>query len=221
MTKKIMIMAAAIAAAAMVFTACDSKSENSDSIDSGVISEISDGVVSDDETVTDEIEDEDILPEDTEDLDEVVDDLDEITEDENVDDDFTVESSNPLMPMVESVLNSAEWPYLEEITDSYIISEYFTLDAENANYNELIVMQCPMSAVMSEIIIINAEDTDAAKADLDARRQKAIDTDAWYPDDQVNAENSIVGVNGSYVYFIIGNNAAEGEQALNDYIDAL
>ena len=86
------------------------------------------------------------------------------------------------------------------VTDPTILSEYFLLDASNENYKEMIVMQCPISAVMSEIIIIQADDVDAAAEDLKARQQKAIDQDAWYPDDIDMANNSIVGTCGDYAY---------------------
>lgn len=128
-------------------------------------------------------------------------------------------SENPLMPVVDKVLSESEWPAMEEVTDPVIISDFFTLDPENANYRELIIMQCPMSASMSEIIIIDAEDTESAKADLEARQTKAIETDAWYPHDQELAAASIVGTNGSYAYFIIGDNAAAAEVSINDYFN--
>lgn len=129
-------------------------------------------------------------------------------------------SDNPLMPMINKVLEESQWPTLAQVTDEYILSEFFLL-TNTDNYNELIVMQCPMSAKMSEIIIIKADDAQAARADLDARRQKAIDTDAWYPADQELAAESIVGENGDYVYFLIGDNAKAGEDSINAYIDAL
>ncbi len=136
----------------------------------------------------------------------------EITEDTE-----QTESANPLQPIIDKVLSESEWPVLAEVTDPVMLTEFFTLDPENANYKEMIVMQCPISATMSEIIIINAEDVDSAKADLEARRTKAIEVDAWYPNDQILAEESIVGTNGSYAYFIIGTNAAAAEKSINDY----
>ncbi len=140
----------------------------------------------------------------------------ELTEEEIIDEDT---SENPLMPVVDKVLSESEWPAMEEVTDPVIISDFFTLDPENANYRELIIMQCPMSASMSEIIIIDADDTESAKADLEARQTKAIETDAWYPHDQELAAASIVGTNGSYAYFIIGDNAAAAEESINDYFN--
>ena len=105
-------------------------------------------------------------------------------------------TTNSLKPIIEKITSESEWPALDMVTDPTILSEYFLLDASNENYKEMIVMQCPISAVMSEIIIIQADDVDAAAEDLKARQQKAIDQDAWYPDDIDMANNSIVGTCG-------------------------
>lgn len=112
-------------------------------------------------------------------------------------------TTNSLKPIIEKITSESEWPALDMVTDPTILSEYFLLDASNENYKEMIVMQCPISAVMSEIIIIQADDVDAAAEDLKARQQKAIDQDAWYPDDIDMANNSIVGTCGDYAYFIM------------------
>lgn len=128
------------------------------------------------------------------------------------------DTTNPLKPIIEKITSESEWPALDIVTDPTILSEYFLLDASNENYKEMIVMQCPISAVMSEIIIIQADDVDAAAEDLKARQQKAIDQDAWYPDDIDMANNSIVGTCGDYAYFIIGSEAETAEKIINDYV---
>lgn len=128
------------------------------------------------------------------------------------------DTTNPLKPIIEKITSESEWPALDMVTDPTILSEYFLLDASNENYKEMIVMQCPISAVMSEIIIIQAYDVDAAAEDLKARQQKAIDQDAWYPDDIDMANNSIVGTCGDYAYFIIGSEAETAEKIINDYV---
>ena len=128
------------------------------------------------------------------------------------------DTTNPLKPIIEKITSESEWPALDMVTDPTILSEYFLLDASNENYKEMIVMQCPISAVMSEIIIIQADDVDAAAEDLKTRQQKAIDQDAWYPDDIDMANNSIVGTCGDYAYFIIGSEAETAEKIINDYV---
>lgn len=169
---------------------------------------------------------EDILPDESESL-ELVDD--ENSEEETIDEEGSETeasaeeevSDNPLYPAVEKALSESEWPSLMEVTDEVILKEFFLLDPANENYKEMIVMQCPISAIMSEIIIINADDVSAAEADLEARKTKAIEQDAWYPNDQELAAASIVGTNGNYAYYIIGTNASSAEQSINDYISSL
>ncbi len=123
-------------------------------------------------------------------------------------------AENPLKPLADAALAVGEWPHMEEVTDEAVISDYFLLDADNSNYKNLMVMQCPMSANMSELIIIEAEDTETASEDLDARLKKAQDTDAFYPDDVEKAKNAIVGTAGGYAYYILSSEPEKSEEAL-------
>lgn len=131
------------------------------------------------------------------------------------------ETENPLRPVIEAVVSQGEWPFLSEVTDEMIISDYFTLDKNNENYEQAIFMQCPMSANLTEVIVIKAADPEAAKADLEGRQKKAQDTDAFYPADVERANSSIVGTEGSYAYFIMSSNASEAEAALVEAVKAL
>lgn len=223
MNKKI-AMLAALLAVGMTFAACGGN-KNEETIET-TAAETTAAETSD--TGFSEIK-EDILPEESESLEVSADEADEeMVDDESADDesaepvipDETV-SDNPLYPAVEKALSESEWPSLMEVTDEVILKEFFLLDPANENYKEMIVMQCPISAVMSEIIIINADDVSAAEADLEARKTKAIEQDAWYPNDQELAAASIVGTNGNYAYYIIGQNASAAEQSINDYISSL
>lgn len=132
------------------------------------------------------------------------------------DDETTADSpeNSPLADAVSAVTDAVEWPAMEQITDPDIALEFFKLDLNNPNYNDIIIMQCPMSAVMAEIIVINAQDVDSAKDDLLQRQAKMRETDAFYPNDVEIAENSIVGTSGNYVYFLAGINAADSEAIL-------
>lgn len=133
---------------------------------------------------------------------------------------FDEENVNPLQDLVlASMGDFSDWPTLAEVNDEFILSDYFLLDKNNANYEQLIVMQCPMSAQMCEIIIIKADDVDAAKADLEARQKKAQDTDAFYPNDIDRAANSIVGTKGDYAYFFLCENPTAAEELLTAAID--
>ena len=126
----------------------------------------------------------------------------------------TVETPNPLMDMAEAALAVGEWPMMSEVTDADILADYFLLDKNDPNYKNLIVMQCPMSANMSELIIIEAEDTSAAADALKERRKKAQDTDAFYPADEEKAKNAIVGTSGSYAYYILSSEPEKSEEAI-------
>ncbi len=224
MNKKIFAIAAVLAVAASAFTACGNEKEDAAQTDASTsISETAADEttaasedVSAEETVEDEAFEEDAALED-ESVEEI---FPEDTDESQIPEDGGAESANALMPIAEKALSESEWPAMAEVSDPVILKEFFLLDPENANYKEMLVMQCPISAVMSEIIIINAEDVAAAEADLDARRTKAIETDAWYPADQELAAASIVGTNGNYAYFIIGENAEAAEKSVNDYINA-
>lgn len=121
-----------------------------------------------------------------------------------------------LRAAVDEVTSSVEWAKLDEITDSAIMLEFFKLDKDNENYNDILVMQCPMSSVIAEIIIIDAKDgqVETAKTDLTARQDKLINVDAFYPDSKAIAEESIVGTYNNTAYFIAGENAAQSEEIL-------
>lgn len=128
------------------------------------------------------------------------------------------EGQNPLQPIADAALAVGEWPALWEVTDPQLISDFFLLDASNGNYKNLLVLQCPMSANMTEIIIIQAEDVSAAKADLEARQKKAQEQDAFYPDDVERAGASVVGTEGDYAYFLMGDNTPTAETEIVNYI---
>lgn len=128
------------------------------------------------------------------------------------------DSANPLQPLADAATSVGEWPALMEVTDPQMLSDFFLLDAGNENYRNMIVLQCPMSATMTELIIIETSDTDAAVSDLEARRQKAIEQDAFYPNDVDLANASIVGTEGDYAYFILAWDAAEAEKALAEAV---
>lgn len=126
-----------------------------------------------------------------------------------------------LHAMVDEITSKVEWASLSEIEDKDIIQEYFTLQADNPNYKQILVMQCPMSAVIAEIILIQAEDTQSAMQDLQARKDKLINTDAFYPEHKEIAEQSIVGSYGDIVYFIASGDAQDSEKVLLEYLKTL
>ncbi|MBP1549224.1 MAG: DUF4358 domain-containing protein, partial [Oscillospiraceae bacterium] len=196
--KKIIAMISAIAVCAAMFTACgkDTNVPSEETTADTTIAEVTDETVNDTAVEGDIIISEEEATEETtvETMEEVPaeteESADEPAEDELPSEDEGEVGANPLQGVVDAALAVGEWPAMMEITDEMMLTEYFMLDPANANYRNLMVMQCPMSATMSEIIIIEADDVDAAKADLDARRNKAITQDAWYPNDVELAEAS-------------------------------
>ncbi len=226
--KKIIAAISAIAMCAAMFTACgkDTNVPSDETTADTTIAEVTDETVNDTAVEGDIIISEEVTEETTaETLEEVPaeteESADEPAEDEVPSEDEGEVGANPLQGVVDAALAVGEWPAMIEITDEMMLTEYFMIDPTNANYRNFMVMQCPMSATMSEIIIIEADDVDAAKADLDARREKAITQDAWYPNDVELAEASIVGTEGNYAYFILAGSAAEAETAIVDALKAL
>lgn len=128
-------------------------------------------------------------------------------------------SANPLQSLADAAMAVGEWPMLMEVTDEMILTDYYQFDL--SKYDSALVMQNPMSANMTEIIIFKSADVETAKADLETRRENAISMHAFYPDDVERAEASIVGTEGEYAYFIMGDYAADGEAALVEAIKAL
>lgn len=147
----------------------------------------------------------------------------ETSQDETSSSDDTTSNSDvvDLHAMVDEITSKVEWASLSEVDDKDIIQEYFTLQADNPNYKQILVMQCPMSAVIAEIILIQAEDTQSAMQDLQARKDKLINIDAFYPEHKEIAEQSIVGSYGDIVYFIADYDAQESEKVLLEYLKTL
>ena len=205
--RKVITAAAVLTACALILTACgkESTEETTSAPETETTSETF--VENLDENVSDETINED--------------NAEDIPNNDNAEDepvDIPDETPNALQPIADAALAVGEWPALWEVTDPQLISDFFLLDASNDNYQNMLILQCPMSANMTEIIIVQAEDVSAAKADLEARQKKAQEQDAFYPDDVERAGASIVGTEGDYAYFIMGDNASSAETEIVNYI---
>jgi hypothetical protein len=95
-----------------------------------------------------------------------------------------------------------------------MIQDFFLIDKNNENYENIIIMQCPLSASMTEIILIKAKDVKSAKEDLIKRQDKAKEKDTFYPNDRDKADSSIVGTYENYAYFILADNPEDVEKEL-------
>lgn len=126
--------------------------------------------------------------------------------------------SEAMTSIAEAVEGAVEWPAMVAITDAAIMKDYFTLDNANPNYKDVMVKQAMMSAAFGEIIVIEAVEgkVDEAVKDLEARKQKLIDQDAFYPEHQELAQDTIVGKQGNYAYLLAGAGAADAETALKE-----
>lgn len=129
------------------------------------------------------------------------------------------ESHIAIVTAIEEVIAAREHTAMVEVSDPVILKEFFLIDTADTNIKEAVVYQCPMSAVMSEIIVLQADDVEAAKEVLNNRRTKAIEQDAFYPKDAENAEASIVGTVGNYAYFVINDNAIEDSEQLASLLE--
>ena len=226
--KKISAAVAALAITGLLLAGCGNNNEAVTETTTGSVTESVTEATEETTEASDETVDTDDTAEasdGTVDTDDTADDITDGEETDSSDDTvlmpmFDEENVNPLQNLVLATMGDfSDWPSLSEVSDEFILSDYFLLDKNNPNYEQLIVMQCPMSAVMCEIIIIKADDVDAAKADLEARQKKAQDTDAFYPDDIERAGNSIVGTKGDYAYFLICENPPEAEELLTAAIE--
>ena len=123
--------------------------------------------------------------------------------------------------LTEAVKSAGEWPKMVKIEDNEMAQEFFKLDLENENYVEISISQCPMSASLAEIIIINPAEgkLDTAKEDLKTRKAKLTKSDVFYPDHQNIADESIIGDAGGYVYLIVGLSSVDGEKALKEKLN--
>lgn len=210
--RKIVTAAAVLTACALILTACgkDSTEETASATDSETETTTESSAETTSETSADVPEEN--TPEDV---------PEDIPNNDNAEDepvDIPAEEQSPLQPIADAALAVGEWPALWEVTDPQLMTDYFLLDAANENYKNLLILQCPMSANMTEIIIIEAEDVSAAKADLEARQKKAQEQDAFYPDDVERAAASVVGTEGDYAYFLVGDNTPDAETAIVEYI---
>ena len=222
MNTRITKLAAIIAAAALagvMLTACSGGNAEETTAETTTAAEVVTGSETESETEAAEPETEaEVTDAETEsEVAESEESAEESAEDTDAAEDDT--AANPLMPLVDAAMSVGEWPWLEEVTDAQIISDFFLMDT--TKYEQSIFMQCPMNATMCEIIIVKSDDVDSAKADLEARQKKAQDTDAFYPADVERAGASIVGTEGSYAYFIMADSASDVEDALVEAIKAI
>lgn len=218
-TKKIFAIIAALCVTASL-AACGNNAGNkvtdtSATADTTISEEVTESVtegVTSEETTSEEITS-DAVPTEEPALPDTPETLPEETEAE------VSESHKAIATAIEEVIAAREHASMVEVSDPVILKEFFLIDTADTNIKEAVVYQCPISATMSEIIVLQADDVEAAKEILNNRRTKAIEQDAFYPKDAENAEASIVGTVGNYAYFVINDNVVEDSEQLTSLLE--
>lgn len=120
--------------------------------------------------------------------------------------------------VADKIESETEWPMLDTIADKTMLSDFYTLDADK--YESLLVRKSMISANISEYIIINAGEgkVDDAVKDLEARKDKMVEQDAFYPMDKEVAEAAVIGKVGNYAYLIAHEDASDVENIIKDIL---
>ncbi len=122
--------------------------------------------------------------------------------------------------IVDTIMQAGEWPQLQPIEDNTMLKEYMLIDAENPDFEEVYAVRPMMSGQISEVIVIKAADgkIDAAKSALEARKEKLVSTDAFYPEHKEFAEKAIIETVGNYAILICHENTEDGLKAAQDFL---
>lgn len=124
-------------------------------------------------------------------------------------------ANNDVSRISDAINQTGEWTSLMEVDDAERLKEYFQLDPANENYIEISVKQAMISAAFAEIIVIKAADgkVDDVVKDLEDRKKKLIEQDAFYPEHKDVAEQALIGSEGNFAYLIVG---SEDNKACED-----
>lgn len=182
--KKIIVMLMSACLLTAAFTACSNKKENKPANESSV----SETTVESSESMTEES-----------------------SSSESAESGMLTGALSDIGDKIEEV---GEWSMMDTIEDKDTALQMTGLDIENPNYKNVYIRKAMMSAAFGEYIIIEADDVDAAVKDLEARRTKLIEQDAFYPEHKDLAEETIVGKSGKYAYLIARENPSEVEKTL-------
>lgn len=141
------------------------------------------------------------------------------TESVNGESENTDASDVNLEELAQIITQSGEWPsmYVPEDTE---FEDYFGTSKTDERFGEIYGTFCPMSAILTEVILIKpigGREQDAQDF-LDERKSLLIEKYAYYPSDKELAENAKIGnANGIY-YLICAQSAESAEAALNEYL---
>lgn len=135
--------------------------------------------------------------------------------------DLLADLSEGMTNLAGVIEGAIEWPAMMIVNDTQMLMDYFTLDKNNPNYKDIMVKQAAMSAAFGEYIVIEAHEgkVDEAVKDLEARKTKLIEKDAFYPEHKELAEKTIVGKSGNFAYLIAGEDPESVETVLRKELE--
>lgn len=124
-----------------------------------------------------------------------------------------------LEELAQIITQSGEWPsmYAPEDTE---FEDYFGTSKTDERFGEIYGTFCPMSAILTEVILIKpvgGREQDAQDF-LDERKALLIEKYAYYPSDKELAENAKVGSANGIYYLICAQSAESAEAALKEYL---
>lgn len=120
--------------------------------------------------------------------------------------------------LLDTVLNSIDFPQTVEVTDEGRISE---MGIDLSLTEDYAVVQQMLSVDVVEVIILKAKDgeTGSLTDQLEARKESLINDFAFYPEQVESANATKVGSRRDVVYLICHADAATAEEKLVDEIN--
>lgn len=116
----------------------------------------------------------------------------------------------------EKILGFAEFPAMEEVTDSSMLSSM--IDVTTNDIKEYCVYHNLISVNLQEIIVIKSSDTKTTLKTLEDRKTTLIDQLAFYPEQKESAKATVIGSSGDICYLITHPEASEIEKKLKEIL---
>ena len=126
--------------------------------------------------------------------------------------DNSSESEFSCKELAELVLNSIEFPDMQEVTDSAMLENI--MDFSAYGITDYYVYQQMMSVHLNEIIILKSSDPESALIALEERRDMLINQLSFYPEQQESAKATVTGRKDNICYLIAHKEADEAEKSL-------
>lgn len=130
---------------------------------------------------------------------------------------ITNETDKTADELLETVLNSVQFPLTVEITDDSKIED---MGIDLSYVEEYAAVQQMLSVDVVEVIILKVKDgeTSTAVKQLEARKESLINDFAFYPEQVASANATVVGSDMNVAYLICHVDAEGAEEALLEKI---